>query len=42
MFTSNVKETTKGGLRPPPFVEAAEGRLLRVGCEHRPYLSVEM
>ena len=26
----------------PPFVEAAEGRLLCVGCEHWAYLSVEM
>ncbi len=33
----------KGGGReaPPPFVEAAEGRLLCVGCEHWAYLSVE-
>ena len=32
VFTANTKETTKGG-RPkaaPPFVEAAEGRLLCV------------
>ena len=27
---------------PPPFVEAAEGRLLCVGCEHWAYLNVEM
>ena len=42
VFTANTKETTKGGgRRPPPFVEAAEGRLLCVGCEHLAYLSVE-
>ena len=42
VFTANTKETTKrGGRRPPPFVEAAEGRLLSVGCEHWAYLSVE-
>ena len=41
-LTANTKETTKGGgRRPPPFVEAAEGRLLCVGCEHWAYLSVE-
>ena len=29
LFRANTKETTKGsGRRPPPFVEAAEGRLL--------------
>ena len=27
---------------PPPLVEAAEGHLLCVGCEHWAYLSVEM
>ena len=33
-FRANTKETTKGGgLRPPPFVEAAEGRLLCNGSE---------
>ena len=42
VFTANTKETTKGGgRRPPPFVEAAEGRLLCVGCEHWACLSVE-
>ena len=42
VFRANTKETTKGGgRRPPPFVEAAEGRLLCVGCEHWAYLSVE-
>ena len=39
---ANTKETTKGGgRRPPPFVEAAEGRLLCVGSEHWAYLSGE-
>ena len=34
MFSANAKKTTKGGgLRPPPFVEAAEGRLLCIGSE---------
>ena len=43
LLRANTKETTKGGgLRPPPFVEAAQGRLLCVGCEHWAYLSVEM
>ena len=43
VFTANKKETTKGG-RPkaaPPFVEAAEGRFLCVGCERWAYLTVE-
>ena len=34
VFGANTKETTKGGgRRPPPFVEAAEGRLLCIGPE---------
>ena len=42
VFRANTKETTKGGgRRPPPFVEAAEGRLLCVGSEHWAYLIVE-
>ena len=42
MFRANTKETTRGGgRRPPPFVEAAEGRLLCVGSEHWAYLTVE-
>ena len=42
-FTANTKETTKVGAAEgrPPFVEAAEGRPLCVGCEHWAYLSVE-
>ena len=42
---SQHKGNHKGGAAegcPPPFVEAAEGRLLCVGCEHWAYLSVEM
>ena len=31
----------KSALEQHPFVEAAEGRLLCVGCEHWAYLSVE-
>ena len=44
VLTANTKETTKGGAAAgrPPFVEAAEGRLLCVGCEHWAYLSVEV
>ena len=39
---ANSKETTEGGYpRPPPFVEAAEGRLLCVGCEHWAKLRIE-
>ena len=42
LFRANTKEATKGGgRRPPPFVEAAEGRLLCVGSEHWAYLIVE-
>ena len=42
VFKANTKETTKrGGRRPPPFVEAAEGRLLSVGSENWAYLVVE-
>ena len=43
VFKANTKEATKGGWpkAAPPFVEATEGRLLCVGCEHRAYLSVE-
>ena len=43
VLTANTKETTKGGGRraPPSFVEAAEGRLLCVGCDHWAYLSFE-
>ena len=34
LLRANTKETTKGGgRRPPPFVEAAEGRLLCIGSE---------
>ena len=43
VFTASTKETTEGG-RPKaagPLVEAAEGRLLCVGCEHWAYLTVE-
>ena len=42
VIKANTKEATKEG-RPKaaPFVEAAEGRLLYVGCEHWAYLSVE-
>ena len=41
---SQHKGNHKGGAAEgrPPFVEAAEGRLLCVGCEHWAYLSVEM
>ena len=44
---SQHKGNHKGGdgRRPPsspPFVEAAEGHLLCVGCEHWAYLNVEM
>ena len=42
---SQHKGNHKGGRaaegRPPPFVEAAEGRLLCVGSEHWAYLIVE-
>ena len=40
---SQHKGNHKGGAAEgrPPFVEAAEGRLLCVGCEHWAYLSVE-
>ena len=43
VFTANTKKTTKGEAAEggPRFVEAAEGRLLCVGCEHWAYLSVE-
>ena len=42
MLRANTKETTKGGgRRPPPFVEAAEGRLLCAGSEQSAYLIVE-
>ena len=42
VFTANTKETTRGAAEGrPPFVEAAAGRLLCVGCEHWAYLSVE-
>ncbi len=34
LFRAKAKESTKGGgRRPPPFVEAAEGRLLCIGSE---------
>ncbi len=39
---SQCKEAAKGGgRRPPPFVEAAEGRLLCVGSEHWAHLIFE-
>ena len=42
VFRANAKETTKGGgRRPPPFVEAAEGRLPCVGSGHLAYLIAE-
>ena len=41
VFTANTKDSTKGGRPSPPFVEAAEGRLLCGGCDHWAYLSVE-
>ena len=42
MFTANTRETTTGGgRRQPAFVEAAEDRRLRAGCEHWAYLYVE-
>ena len=40
---SQHKGNQKGGAAEghPPFVEAAKGRLLSIGCEHWAYLSVE-